>query len=63
MTRQGGRMSRASISHAGRSGKPNLMGSQLDPAGLDAGSQTNDFKIDTCRFLARCSTLLGYDME
>ena len=26
-------------------------------------SQTNDIKIDACRFLARCSTLLGYGKD
>ena len=52
-TRQGGQMSRASVSHTGSLGNLNLVGSNPDPAGLKPwSSQTNDLTIDMCHFLA-----------
>ena len=47
-------MSRAPVSRFGRSGNVNLTGLNL------ARIKQNDFKIDTCRFLARRLALLGY---
>ena len=49
LTRPDGRVSKASISHFGRSEDP-------VPTGLN---QSSDFKIDTCHFLANCCALLG----
>ena len=48
-------MSRASVSRVGRSGNLNLAGSSVEPVGSN-----NDFKIDTCRFLAWHLAVLGY---
>ena len=46
-------MSKAPVARFGNSG-------DLEPMGSNPGSsQTNDFKIDICRFLARRSALLG----
>ena len=52
-TRRDSRMNRASVSHFGRSGDLYLMGT--NPGRV----KTKDFNIDTCRFLARRSALLG----
>ena len=52
-TRWDGRMSRASISHFGRSQNSNFEGSNPDP------SHTDGFRIDTCHFLAKHLALLG----
>ena len=54
----GRRMSRAPASRSGRSGNPKIAGSSPESR-VHGSNQTNDFKIDTCRFLARCSALLG----
>ena len=36
----------------------------FEPVGFETWlSQTNDVKIDTCHFLARCSALLGYGLD
>ena len=57
---RGGRMSRASTSRSGRSGNPNVAGSNLDLAVFEPwSSETNDFKSDTCRSLSWYSALLG----
>ena len=46
-TRRDGRMSRASVSHFGRSGNLNITGSNHSQV------KQMTIKIDTCRFLAR----------
>ena len=53
LTRWDCRMNRASVFLLGRSGNLDLVG--FEPWSI----QSNDFKIDTCRFLARRSALLG----
>ena len=47
-----------SVSHVGRSGNPNLAGSNQDLASSNP-VELNDFKIDTCSYLAWRSALLG----
>ena len=44
---------------SGRSRNPKIVGSSPEPAGLKSGQVKPMAKIDTCRFLAYYSVLLG----
>ena len=64
VTRRGGRMSRASVSRAGRLGKSEPRRFESGTCGFEAwSSQTNDFKMYTCHFKVWRLALLGYGKD